>query len=42
MKKFILLVTLSLTVCGTMFIVPPDINKPPNRIILYSDVDTGH
>lgn len=42
MKKFVLLVALSFTILGTLFIISPDVNKSPNRVILLSDVDTGH
>ncbi|MFB6367783.1 hypothetical protein [Paenibacillus sp. MZ04-78.2] len=40
MKKFILLMALSLAVIGTMFVVSPDAN--PGQKILYNDIDTGH
>ncbi|MEC0210265.1 hypothetical protein P4H70_15105 [Paenibacillus ehimensis] len=40
MKKFILLMALSLVVIGTTIVVPPDANQ--GRIILYNDIDTGH
>lgn len=41
MKKFILLMALSLAVVGSVFVVSPDANKHVSRIILYSDMDPG-
>ncbi|GLI10216.1 hypothetical protein YDYSG_62490 [Paenibacillus tyrfis] len=41
MKKFVLM-AVSLAVFGAMFIVSPDVNEHPNRIVLYTDIDTGH
>ncbi|WP_281180346.1 hypothetical protein [Paenibacillus tianmuensis] len=42
MKKFVLLMALSLAVVGTVFVVSPDENRSPGLMILYSDVDGGH